>query len=784
MWIENRGQWPEDIRFLAQFPGKILRLECGAIGIQLIDPDSPGGSYARIVFEDGDRGATPIGLNPGDATFSFFVGRGPEGWQAAVPGYSQAAYTSIHDGLGLVLRTECGRPMYDAARASNLIPSDPLVRFECPDLHQAGNAVSVPLSTAWALAMAAPSSLMSRATLASAPNGPGGSASLQPSSPGLLWSTYLGSWDSQGLGTRADRAAWSDAGELAVAGITDLLGFPQTPGAYQGVTGSSGLMFLVKFRGRDGALIYSSLLGGGPGYVYVQDLALDSVGRATVVGNTIASNYPTTPGSFDPVRTNQYGDAGFVTQLSATGGALEYATFLESEGDGSVLVNAIAPHPDGGVVIAGGALPGIFPTTQGAFQSVFHGQTGDAFVGRLNAAGSAFHWLTLLGGNRWQSARDVALTNDGRPVVLAWTASRDFPTTPGAFQPTLGNGITRATVVTAFNPGASALDWSTFVAGGSQGEFDEPWNLALDGDDCVFVAGTTNDPAFPVTLGAFQTVRPPGGFNIRTGFVLRLDPAGSSLLYSTLITGTLGGGAGSINVDPSGVATLGGGGQLLFPTTPGAYDSSPLFNGQISFLRLAPHGDRLYYFTHVGGWGSDTGEGITSNSRGRVALVGSSTGGYPTTPSAVQPNYAAGQSNAVVTTMDLLLRGVQQFGESTSSCRGVLQMNTSEMPAAGAATFGVWCSGAPPSARGMLVFGSPRSAPAFVGGAQLWIDLSRPTTRIPVVADSHGFVETTIPLPATAAGRKVAAQYLFRNSVACGTGRGACSSNGLLIEVQ
>ena len=62
-----------------------------------------------------------------------------------------------------------------------------------------------------------------------------------------------------------------------------------------------------------------------------------------------------------------------------------------------------------------------------------------AFVTELNPAGTALVYSTYLGGGE-DSGAAIAVDAAGSAYVTGSTGSRDFPTTAGAFQTTLGGG--------------------------------------------------------------------------------------------------------------------------------------------------------------------------------------------------------------------------------------------------------------------------------------------------------------------------------------------------------
>src|SRR5204862_4299756 len=113
---------------------------------------------------------------------------------------------------------------------------------------------------------------------------------------------------------------------------------------------------------------------------------------------------------------------------------LVYSTYLGSSG--ADVGSAIAVDSTGAAYVAGTSKYTDLPVTSGAYQTTWRGDpntpTGDAFVAKINAAGTHFDYVTYLGGSRDDQATGIALDGVGDAYVTGYTESPDFPTTAGA----------------------------------------------------------------------------------------------------------------------------------------------------------------------------------------------------------------------------------------------------------------------------------------------------------------------------------------------------------------
>jgi len=255
------------------------------------------------------------------------------------------------------------------------------------------------------------------------------------SSPGnsLMYSTFLGGADEDvGYGIATDRF-----GSAYVTGIVKSDGLASSPAVFKPTRSGPSDAIVAKYRD-SGARLYSTYLGGG-GDEIGYGIAADATGSVYVAGRT-GGTFHITPGFFNPTCLDP---AGFVAKLTADATGLMYAGCLDAPGKDAALDLAI-DHA-GNAYVTGFTLSPGFPTVD-AFQTSLKG-THDAFVSKINAAGSALVYSSFLGGSGIDRGLSIAVDNSGHAYVTGITGSPvDFPT-KNPLQPAHGGGSFDAFVV-------------------------------------------------------------------------------------------------------------------------------------------------------------------------------------------------------------------------------------------------------------------------------------------------------------------------------------------------
>ena len=215
-----------------------------------------------------------------------------------------------------------------------------------------------------------------------------------------------------------------------------------------------------------------------------------------MTGFTGSSDFPGTGGS--PVQSGYGGGEidAFITKLNAAGTSIVYSTYLG--GSGGDVGEAIAVDQVSQVYVTGGTGSSIFPgTTSSLIQSTFGGD-GDAFVTKLNEAGTAILFSTYLGGGGADVGRGIALDSTSNVYVTGITQSLNFPgTARSPIQRTNGGG--NDAFLAKLNATGTAILLSTYL-GGSSNDFGE--GIAVDVAGQAYVTGETTSSNFPGTASS------------------------------------------------------------------------------------------------------------------------------------------------------------------------------------------------------------------------------------------------------------------------------------------
>lgn len=283
-----------------------------------------------------------------------------------------------------------------------------------------------------------------------------------------------------------------------------------------------------------------------------------------------------------------------------------------------------------------------YPLSTGAFQINYMGGTGyggDISISKFSSNGSNLLYSTYLGGSNNESPQSIVVDNAGELIVFGRSNSIDFPVTSGIIQPS--NAGNFDIIVTKFNANGSALIASTYL-GGTQddgvnaGYFlgglhynysdDLRGSVIVDNANNIYIAASTTSPNFPVTAGCFQNTLN----GSQDGFVTKLNPNLTSLIYSTYYGGSAMDGIYNITLNPNDeLYVTGGTASSDFHVTPGSFHTS-LQGGVDGFISLFSfNGNNVLASTYIGTPSYDQCYFVEIDNLNRINVFGQTEGAYP-----------------------------------------------------------------------------------------------------------------------------------------------------------
>jgi gliding motility-associated-like protein len=423
----------------------------------------------------------------------------------------------------------------------------------------------------------------------------------------LVFSTYLG-----GNGDETPNSCIvTSSNDVLVFGVTGSSNFPTTPGCFdnsfdQGASAtfpSNGTYFedgtdiyVAKLNATGTTLLGSTYVGGTGNdglnnngtlkYNYADqfrgEVIVDDNDNVIIASSSHSSNFPTSPGVFQPATAGL--QEGVLFQLSPDLTSMMWSSYFG--GSSNDAIYSVRQAGTGDLVITGGTSSLNLATTGGVAYPAFQGGSSDAFVGRILSNGSAIQALTYLGTTAYDQSYfvDLSIYNE---IYVTGQTSGVFPTTAGVYiNPNSGQFVTKL-----------SLDLTSILASTVFGKGDGNPELSPTAflvDDChnIYVSGwggATNTP----TTGALNTDGSIGGMPLVASpyqsttdnsdfYFIVFEPDFVNMQYSTYF----GGSASSDHVDGgtcrfnkagaiySAVCASCGGANNDFPTTPGAWSST------------------------------------------------------------------------------------------------------------------------------------------------------------------------------------------------------------------
>lgn len=757
LFFANQGQLDASVKFAAKrgglatwFTANSMVVDLAEAGVTFSGDTSYRGTTLRYTFE-GASTANVVGEQPNEARFNFLKGSDPSTWRTNVPTFGSVRYDSLYPGVDLLVRDASGVLEYDLVLAPGASLDQVRIRCEGAESLSIDSEGCLVAQTQWGeLKQRFPQTWVTNADGTRTPidskfvllgdDSYGFAApDRDPSQgvvvdPGLSYSSFIGGSDNEhGCGVSVDQEC-----ALFIAGDTKSIDFPTVTGSYDVTHNGDVDIFASKTNAVADKLVYSTFLGGTLGD-FGHGVIVDSNGFAYITGGTKSTDYPVTPGAFDPTHNGQ-GDT-FVTKLSVDGASLLYSTFVGGVGEeGSLGGQGIAVNGNGEVYVAGFSGSPDYPVTVGAYGTTFQGVV-DVSLTKLNATGTGLIYSTFIGGTDLDIANGIDVDATGAAYIGGWAISSNYPTTPGAFA-SVPNGNSNG-IISKISPDGSTLVYSTFTGGSSE----VVRGVAVEGNE-LFATGYTLSSVYPATVGAYDTT--PNGNG--DAFVMRFNPTGTGVAYASYLGGIEVDVGNGIDTDVNGQAYVTGWTESLdYPVTAlTAYDST--YNGaQDAFCtRFLSNGSNIDYSSYVGGSGYDVGFAMNVHDVGAFYMAGGTfSGDFPTTVGAYDQTLNGLEDIFMVlmpaapTACVNLAQAVTYGAGETNTLGSTANLVNLSPPKVPNAHFSIKLTGATANAPAFVLFGKTAANATF----DSWTLLVTPDRVVPAgVTDAGGQLVIQIPI--------------------------------------
>ena len=594
-FIENDGQWPDDILFVS-IDSRIVLTGDGII----LDGE-------KLNFMNAGNATHIRGIDIQSGTVNYFVGNSPDRWKTGIPLYRGVKYENLYRGVDLTVwnlrdgqislqwtvhpGADCGDIEMDV-RGDNLV-NDILQSVRA---YQGADEVEIEIVHRGNTLKFRVGEYDREDTLVIDPIIRIASLTYRldrgkdiKEYDGYIYVVGSASADSLNVdGYLGDKASWKD-------GLFDVI--------------------ILKVE-RDLSNVVGGAILGGSDYDYGFGIAISSDG-VYLTGRTSSDNFPTTPGAHD--RTYNGNNDVFISKLSLDLSNLLASTYLG--GSNYDYGYGIAISSDG-VYVMGYTGSSNFPTRYGAYDRTFNGNS-DVFISKLSLDLRSLLSSTYLGGNDYDRGYDIALSSDG-VYVVGNTRSSDFPTTSGAYDETHNGGSDA--FISKLSLDLSSLLASTYL-GGRYNDYGH--GIALSADE-VYVVGEASSNDFPTTPGAYnETYNGQGDV-----FISKLSLDLSNIVASTYLGGRYSDYGYRVYLIDDGIYVVGFTQSVDFPTTSGAYDETYNGNDDIFISRLSLDLSNLLASTYLGGRRDEYSEGIAVSSDGVYVTGYTYSNDFPATPGA------------------------------------------------------------------------------------------------------------------------------------------------------
>ena len=657
LFIENQGQFPEQVNYKAILPDGAVFLEDNQWTFNFIDrPPKHFGDHAHVHNHshsnnecEGDEASEHCELDekienrwkngrmnahaykmkfigaseqthirPAEIQteyHNYFIGNDESKWAGNVPLFKQVMYHQLYDCADLRVYDHDNTFKYDFIVYPEGNPNEIVVEYDgVEDIYIKNKRLHVKTSVnelieaqpyAYQIIKGKKKKVRCQFKLTGNrvtfdfPNGWDSSTELIID-PELIFSSYSGSSaDNWGF-----TATYDEQGNLYGGGVSFDTGYPTTNGAYDiGFNSGDCDIAISKFTSNGSNLIYSTYIGGSESEM-PHSLIVNSQNQLIVMGTTSSSNYP----------ANGW-DTSFAggPNVNISGEGIEIYLGFQ---DGSDIVVSVLSS-DGGSMVG----------------STYFGGTGTDGLNDTDINGLKYNYGDVARG-------EVIVDGNDNIYIASCTHSSNIV---GTNNLQTSKSSQQDGLVARFNPDVSQLAWFTYFGGTGD---DATYSLKLHENGLLYVGGGTQSANLPATNGLNSDYI--GG--ITDGFVVSINSNGQNFGNGTFLGTTAYDQVFFVEIDRFGdiyvvgqtqgtysivgnVYNNSGGKQFIHKLTPNLTTTewSTVFGagGKINLSLTAFLVDKCGR-VYVSGWGGGINQAYNGNT--------GSTSGLPTTPDAHRSN--------------------------------------------------------------------------------------------------------------------------------------------------
>jgi uncharacterized protein (TIGR03437 family) len=601
LWFEpNQGQAHPSVQFLAHTPSGYVYFERDKMAVRDVRMDLLGTNrHATVELEEPTGGIS-----------SYFIGRNEKDWHTGIPHYGRIRYKNVYAGIDVVYYATGRDIEYDFilkpdadANQIKLAYNKPVRIDSNGDLLVAGLKQHRPKVLQNGREIACDYRVRGeRVELAFADYDHSQPLTVDPV---LDFSTYIGGPGDESI----DDVKLDSNGFIYAAGGSQS---PQAPtlNPFQQSQTQTLAPFVIKMT-NDGQRVVFYAVVGGNGWDEANGVAVDGTG-VTLGGRTRSTNFPIKNAFQTDFKA--VWDNAFFCKLTLDGKSLIFSTYYGGS-NWEIPIAGMAMDSQGSVWLSGYTESKDLPLKNAA-QSTFGGGLMDCFLAKVSSSG-ALLVSTYWGGGRLDTCWGIAVDPQDNVYIGGGSTSDDFPF-KNAIQITHSPriGFTSPTLA-KFSP-TGQVAFSTFFADGSFGGIS---GIGFDTAGNIYITGDVGDSKLITTSNAFQTT---AGSN-DTAFLIKLNPSGSQVLYSTYLGGSKIDVGPDIKVDANGyMYVYGWTSSADFPVKNSlqSFRGGGVLMDDLFVTKLTPSGSSLVYSTFLGGSKNEQAGRITLDAAGTVYVGG------------------------------------------------------------------------------------------------------------------------------------------------------------------